>query len=282
MYRLSIETTAKLALLLEVRSSDPVKIVEQIGEDPRTFFRFGDWTGVDFRYSDISTVSFLDAQISGSVFRDGQLSHEQIAECADSDKLDDFGSNSDNETEHGKLHSSVVAYQLQSFQVGQYVRYPSHGVGQIVGIESFDVEGMSLSCFRLQFNRGKMIVRVPIDKVRSVGMSAITNEDELELGLRLLCDLPDEDQNDGDFEQTAQRIIAEGDIMEICGLLRQLGAANHWGNQQLKGVRNRVFQRLVEEVSFVKQIKLSKAKTYIFRQVQLYNEEARSSGSKTK
>lgn len=51
------------------------------------------------------------------------------------------------------------------FKLHEYVVYPAHGVGQIVGIEEQEIAGMTLELFVITFDKDKMTLRVPTAKV---------------------------------------------------------------------------------------------------------------------
>ena len=51
------------------------------------------------------------------------------------------------------------------FKLHEYIVYPAHGVGQIVGIEEQEIAGMSLELFVINFDKDKMTLRVPTAKV---------------------------------------------------------------------------------------------------------------------
>src|SRR5262249_19410410 len=61
-------------------------------------------------------------------------------------------------------------HQRQGFKTGEFIVYPSHGVGQIVGIEEQEVAGAKLELFVIHFVKDKMTLRVPTAKIASVGM----------------------------------------------------------------------------------------------------------------
>jgi CarD family transcriptional regulator, regulator of rRNA transcription len=60
--------------------------------------------------------------------------------------------------------------QRQGFKTGEFIVYPSHGVGQIVAIEEQEVAGAKLELFVINFVKDKMTLRVPTAKIVSVGM----------------------------------------------------------------------------------------------------------------
>ena len=61
-------------------------------------------------------------------------------------------------------------HQRQGFKTGEFIVYPSHGVGQIVGIEEQEVAGAKLELFVIHFVKDKMTLRVPTAKIAAVGM----------------------------------------------------------------------------------------------------------------
>ncbi len=62
------------------------------------------------------------------------------------------------------------------FKTGEHVVYPSHGVGQIVGIEEQEVAGFKLELFVVSFAKDKMTLRVPTAKALTVGMRKLAEE----------------------------------------------------------------------------------------------------------
>ena len=63
------------------------------------------------------------------------------------------------------------------FKTGEYVVYPAHGVGMIVAIEEQEVAGLVLELFVINFEQDKLTLRVPVAKIKSVGMRKLAEED---------------------------------------------------------------------------------------------------------
>jgi CarD family transcriptional regulator len=53
----------------------------------------------------------------------------------------------------------------QGFKPGEFIVYPAHGVGQIIGIEEQEVAGAKLELFVINFVKDKMTLRVPTAKI---------------------------------------------------------------------------------------------------------------------
>ncbi|MEN5082613.1 CarD family transcriptional regulator [Bosea sp. TWI1241] len=63
------------------------------------------------------------------------------------------------------------------FKTGEFVVYPSHGVGQITAIEEQEVAGFKLELFVVSFAKDKMTLRVPTSKAASVGLRKLADTD---------------------------------------------------------------------------------------------------------
>ena len=72
------------------------------------------------------------------------------------------------------------------FKTNEYVVYPAHGVGRIVGIEEQEIAGMSLELFVITFDKDKMTLRVPTGKTDSVGMRKLSEGNVVEKAMTTL------------------------------------------------------------------------------------------------
>ncbi|MFN0217711.1 MAG: CarD family transcriptional regulator [Hyphomicrobium sp.] len=66
--------------------------------------------------------------------------------------------------------------QRHGFKANEFIVYPAHGVGRIVGIEEQEIAGMSLELFVITFDKEKLTLRVPTGKLTSVGMRKLADE----------------------------------------------------------------------------------------------------------
>ena len=83
---------------------------------------------------------------------------------------------------HQQMASALAAAkkpvtQRHGFKINEFIVYPAHGVGRIVGIEEQEIAGMSLELFVIQFEKDKMTLQVPTGKLQSVGMRKLAEED---------------------------------------------------------------------------------------------------------
>ena len=62
------------------------------------------------------------------------------------------------------MMTKKATHQRQGFKTGEFIVYPSHGVGQIVAIEEQEVAGAKLELFVINFVKDKMTLRVPVPR----------------------------------------------------------------------------------------------------------------------
>ena len=70
-----------------------------------------------------------------------------------------------------------MAKKKYEFKPNDFVVYPAHGVGKITAIEEEEVAGFALELFVIAFEKDKMTLRVPTNKVAEVGMRALATAD---------------------------------------------------------------------------------------------------------
>ena len=72
------------------------------------------------------------------------------------------------------------------FKLEEFIVYPAHGVGQIVGIEEQEVAGFKLELYVISFAKDKMTLKVPTPKVVSVGMRKLAEPALVQKALEVL------------------------------------------------------------------------------------------------
>ena len=60
------------------------------------------------------------------------------------------------------------------FKKKDWVVYPALGVGKVVGIVEQEISGTKLELYVVEFEREKMTLRVPLDKVEPHGMRRLS------------------------------------------------------------------------------------------------------------
>lgn len=73
-----------------------------------------------------------------------------------------------------------------AFVAGDYVVYPSHGVGKMVGIEKETIAGVELEMYVVKFDNERLTLRVPIDKAPRSGMRKLSSREKIQSALDAL------------------------------------------------------------------------------------------------
>jgi CarD family transcriptional regulator len=74
----------------------------------------------------------------------------------------------------------------RSFTVGEYVVYPTHGVGKIMGHEVEKIGDFELKVFVIAFEKDKMTLRVPVGRAEAAGLRSISSNDQINKALATL------------------------------------------------------------------------------------------------
>lgn len=74
----------------------------------------------------------------------------------------------------------------ENFNVGQYVIYPSHGLGQIVAYEDQEVAGFKIELIVISFEKDKMLMRIPLARAKASGLRALSSHAEMHKALETL------------------------------------------------------------------------------------------------
>lgn len=85
-----------------------------------------------------------------------------------------------------KATEAVARKSALGYRVNEHIVYPAHGVGQIVEISSQEIAGMQLELFVINFDKEKMVLRVPLDKAKQIGMRKLADADTLDGAIKTL------------------------------------------------------------------------------------------------
>ncbi len=72
------------------------------------------------------------------------------------------------------------------FDSGDFVVYPSHGVGRIQALESQTISGYDLQVFVITFEKDRMTLRLPVAKARAAGLRRLCTPIEMKAALAKL------------------------------------------------------------------------------------------------
>ena len=71
---------------------------------------------------------------------------------------------------------SIKKLPTLTFNAGEYVVYPTHGVGKVADITKQTISGTELELLVVNFDKEKMTLRIPTSKLSSVGLRKISDE----------------------------------------------------------------------------------------------------------
>jgi CarD family transcriptional regulator len=114
-------------------------------------------------------------------------------------------------------------HQRHGFKTNEFIVYPAHGVGRIVGIEEQEIAGMSLELFVINFEKEKLTLRVPTGKLESVGMRKLADDDIVKRAMEILKGRARIKRTM--WSRRAQEYVAKinsGDLISIAEVVRDL------------------------------------------------------------
>src|SRR6202007_156916 len=122
-----------------------------------------------------------------------------------------------------QLERLAMAAKALSFDVGDYVVYPKHGVGRVIELQRQEIAGMQLELYVLRFEKEKMTLRVPTNKAESVGMRKLSSDKTMQEALATLKGKPKVKRTM--WSRRAQEYEAKinsGDLVSIAEVVRDL------------------------------------------------------------
>ena len=110
-----------------------------------------------------------------------------------------------------------------TFQVGDKVIYPNHGLGVVQGIETKTILGTTCGFYHLRMVANESTVLVPVDNVDGVGLRRAVNDNEIDRLFSLLGDGKiDNHQNwKGRFKDNSDK-MRSGSIYDVADVLKSL------------------------------------------------------------
>jgi CarD family transcriptional regulator len=160
--------------------------------------------------------------------------------------------------------------QRLGFKTGEYVVYPAHGVGLIVTIEEQEVAGLVLELFVISFEQDKLTLRVPVAKIKSVGMRKLAEEDEVNKALETVTGRARVKRTM--WSRRAQEYEAKinsGDLIAISEVVRDLYRSDDQPEQSYseRQLFEQAMDRMSREISSVNKLTLTEAVQLIEKQL---------------
>ena len=150
-----------------------------------------------------------------------------------------------------------MAAKPLSFDVGDFVVYPKHGVGRVVELQSTEIAGTSLDLYVLRFEKERMTLRVPVGKADAVGMRKLSSDKTMKDALETLKGKPKVKRTM--WSRRAQEYEAKinsGDLTSIAEVTRDLFRADDQPEQSYS--ERQIFEaassRLARELAAMEEV----------------------------
>ena len=147
--------------------------------------------------------------------------------------------------------------QRTGFKSGEHIVYPAHGVGQINGVETQEVAGLSLEVYVITFDHEKMTLRVPTRKAKTAGLRPLACADVVSQAMVTLKGRARVKRTM--WSRRAQEYEAKinsGDLISIAEVVRDLHRADNQPEQSYseRQLYESALDRMAREVAAIEQI----------------------------
>jgi len=151
---------------------------------------------------------------------------------------------------------------IQTFNEGDYVVYPTHGVGKVASIERQRIAGHELELFVITFDRDRMTLRVPVPKARMSGLRKLSTRSVMDDALGKLRGRAKVKR--AMWSRRAQEYEAKinsGDPISIAEVVRDLHRNANQPDQSYseRQIYEAALERLAAELAAVEQIAADQA-----------------------
>ncbi len=145
----------------------------------------------------------------------------------------------------------------QPFSKGDYVVYPTHGVGKVLGLEKQEIAGFELQLFVISFDSDRMTLRVPVNKVKDSGLRKLSSRDKMQTAMTTLKGRARAKRTM--WSRRAQEYEAKinsGDPVSIAEVVRDLHRAAGQPDQSYseRQMYEAALDRLISELALVEKI----------------------------
>jgi CarD family transcriptional regulator len=72
------------------------------------------------------------------------------------------------------------------YAAGDYVVYPTHGVGRVMGVQKQEIAGDKLELIIIKFDKDRMTLRVPVAKANNSGLRKLSSRKLMDTALQTL------------------------------------------------------------------------------------------------
>lgn len=110
------------------------------------------------------------------------------------------------------------------FKIGDLAVYPAQGVGRIETIETREISGQKQNFYIMKILENNMIIMIPVNNVKSVGLRDIIDDDEVAKVYEIMKkrDIPADNQTWNRRYREYMEKIKTGSVYEVAEVLRDL------------------------------------------------------------
>lgn len=148
------------------------------------------------------------------------------------------------------------------FNPGDFVVYPTHGVGKVVDITESEVGGQKLELIAVNFDKDRMTMRIPMTNMGKTGLRALSSKDMMQTALDSLKGKPKVKKTMWSRRsQEYDAKINSGDPCLIAEVVRDLHKPADKGEQSYseRQVFEQAFGRLAHEYAACEAIDVEEA-----------------------
>ena len=138
------------------------------------------------------------------------------------------------------------------FEIGAWVVYPSHGVGQLTSIDSMEFNGEKMECYVILFQKNKLLLKLPVKKAISAGLRNVVNQDDLnQIFLNLSQKVKKKRMMWSKRAQEYEVKINSGDPIALAETLKELHKTGGTSMQSFseRQIYQKALERLAAEIS---------------------------------
>ena len=151
---------------------------------------------------------------------------------------------------------------ISSFIPGDFVVYPSHGVGKIIGTEKRKIEDVELELLVIRFEHERMTLRVPLAKATESGLRTLSSKVQMEEAIVTLKSKAKVKKTM--WARRAQEYetkINSGNLVSIAEVVRDLYRKDDQGEQSYseRQLYEAALERLTREIAAVDGVEERKA-----------------------
>ncbi len=78
------------------------------------------------------------------------------------------------------MNKAMAKKQEFTYQDGDFVVYPTHGVGKIIGTETTEIAGFQATLMVIRFEQDRMTLRVPLEKAKTLGLRTLSSRKHMD------------------------------------------------------------------------------------------------------